>query len=175
MDQGVRIRIFGQRKLLPLYLQKLLIEVEQLTKENARVFLNVCFAYTSRQEMTSAVDSMIKAKVNPKEISEETLQSFFWSRESSEPDLLIRTSGELRLSDFLLWQSHYTVISFIDKLWPQFSIWDLFKAVFFYQRYSQTIMRAKRYRELERKELKPIEQEFQEETFQERDIRINSR
>ena len=142
-EQGVKIRIFGQTKLLPNSLQKLLSEVEQLTKNNSRVYLNVCFAYTSRQEITSAMNSIIKAKVDDKMITEDVLQSFFWSHDSPDPNLLVRTSGESRLSDFMLWQSSFSVICFVEKLWPEFSIWDLFKAVFFYQHYSSSVTKAK--------------------------------
>lgn len=120
--------------------------------------LNVCFAYTSRQEMTSSVDVLARAVqagiLDPNEIDAELLNYCFWSRESTPPDLLIRTSGEIRLSDFLLWQSSHSVLSFTPVLWPEFSIWHLIQAVFYYQRNKLTINVAEDNQHSCREELK---------------------
>ena len=159
-EQGVRIKILGDLKLLPLSLQKLLAEVELFTKDHKRAFLNVCFAYTSRQEMTSAIQDLVEARVNPDLITEEFFRSCFWSGQCSDPDLVVRTSGEIRLSDFLLWQSGFSVLCFVERLWPEFSIWDLFKAVFFYQRNCQTTIRWKNQHEAMRSK-QPLTEEQQ--------------
>ena len=75
-------------------------------------------------------------------MDEELFERCLWSAGSLRPDLVIRTSGEIRLSDFLLWQSSYSVIAFQHVLWPDFTIWDLFKAVFYYQRHSNDVLAA---------------------------------
>lgn len=89
--------------------------------------------------MTNSVDILARACrqgiMDPEDIDEEMFNHCFWSHESPPPDLLIRTSGEIRLSDFLLWQSSHTVLSFTPVLWPEFSIWHLIQAVFYYQRH----------------------------------------
>lgn len=77
------------------------------------------------------------------DISESLINRCLYTRSSHVPDLLIRTSGEVRLSDFLLWQSSFTVLLFADVLWPEFTIWNLFKAVFFYQRHCDVTMKAR--------------------------------
>lgn len=93
--------------------------------------------------MTSAVDILARAVdqgvIDPGEIDNDLFNHCFWSFESTTPDLLIRTSGEIRLSDFLLWQSSHTVLSFTPVLWPEFSIWHLIQAVFYYQRHQYKV------------------------------------
>lgn len=143
MENGVCIRIFGDTTMLPVDLQKLLAETVLTTRFNDKAFLNVCFAYTSRSEMTAAVNDIVEAAVDGRiqesDVTADLVRRCFWSSESSDPDLVIRTSGESRLSDFILWQSGYSVIAFEQKLWPEFTIWDLFKAVFFYQRHEPDV------------------------------------
>lgn len=132
--------------MLPLDLQKLLAETVLATRSNTKAFLNVCFAYTSRAEITSAVSDIVSAsdegQILDTDVTADLVRNCFWSCESEDPDLVIRTSGESRLSDFILWQSGYSVIAFVQKLWPEFTIWDLFKAVFFYQRHQQEVTHA---------------------------------
>lgn len=145
-ENGVCIRIFGETSMLPIELQKLLAETVLATRSNTKAFLNVCFAYTSRAEMTSAVSDIVSASddgvIHETDVTADLLRNCLWGCESDDPDLLIRTSGESRLSDFILWQSGYSVIAFVQKLWPEFTIWDLFKAVFFYQRHQQDVTHA---------------------------------
>ena len=133
--------------MLPVDVQKLLAETVLATRSNTKAFLNVCFAYTSRAEMTSAVNDIVSASdeglIVDTDVTADLLRNCFWSCESDDPDLVIRTSGESRLSDFILWQSGYSVIAFVDKLWPEFTIWDLFKAVFFYQRHQPAVAHAR--------------------------------
>ncbi|KAG8189873.1 hypothetical protein JTE90_023379 [Oedothorax gibbosus] len=136
---GVCIRVFGDITLLPVDLQMLVAEAILETYKNTKTFLNVCLAYTSREEITSAVKDIATevANGNLKEcdISESLLDQSMYSYKSSKPDIVVRTSGEVRLSDFLLWQSSYSVLSFFKVLWPDFRIWHLFLAVLYYQHY----------------------------------------
>ncbi|GFS99541.1 dehydrodolichyl diphosphate synthase complex subunit DHDDS [Nephila pilipes] len=134
---GVCIRIFGDITLLPVDLQMLVAEAVLHTYNNTKTYLNVCLAYTSREEITSAVKDIAKevVKDNLKEcdISERILNQSLYSCKSSVPDIIVRTSGEIRLSDFLLWQGSYSVLSFLKVLWPDFRIWHLFLAVLLFQ------------------------------------------
>ncbi|XP_054959600.1 dehydrodolichyl diphosphate synthase complex subunit DHDDS isoform X9 [Pan paniscus] len=105
---GVCIRVLGDLHLLPLDLQELIAQAVQATKNYNKCFLNVCFAYTSRHEISNAVREMAwgveQGLLDPSDISESLLDKCLYTNRSPHPDILIRTSGEVRLSDFLLWQ-----------------------------------------------------------------------
>lgn len=129
---GIRIRILGNTKLLPADVQHILHETEEMTKNNARAVLNVCFPYTSRDEMTHAIKGVVAAAVDEGPdyvIDEHTINRFLYTADSPPLDMLVRTSGTYRLSDFLLWQcvSPECSIVFVDKLWPEFRPWDMCK------------------------------------------------
>lgn len=142
MEHGVRIRIIGNRSAVPADIVKLIAEAELVTKDNNRAFLNVAFAYTARDEMTEATRQIIygyeKGYLDEDDITTHLLSSCLYTGSFQEPELVIRTSGEKRLSDFLLWQSAFSYLYFTDVLWPEFTAWHLLAAVFHYQRaYSQ--------------------------------------
>ncbi|XP_015176081.1 PREDICTED: dehydrodolichyl diphosphate syntase complex subunit DHDDS isoform X2 [Polistes dominula] len=138
MENGVCVRIIGNLELLPEDLRKLIAEAMIITKNNNKAFLNIAFAYTSRDEMTYAIKDILKGirddDILPEDINEDLISKCLYTYNSPNPDLLIRTSGEIRLSDFLIWQVSNCCIYFADALWPEFSAWDLFAAVFYYQR-----------------------------------------
>ena len=100
----------------------------------------MAFSYTSREEITSAVSKASQAVENgdlkASEIDATTIENYLYTG-SSKPELLVRTSGEVRLSDFLLWQSAYSVTYFSEVLWPEFSLWNLLLAIFYYQRHKR--------------------------------------
>lgn len=132
-EYGVKIRILGNKKLLPKDVLEILEETEEITKDNTRAVLNVCFPYTSRDEITHLIKEEVNnAAQGNNEITESTIDKHLYTSEVSPLDLLVRTSGTYRLSDFLLWQtvSPDCAIVFIDKLWPAFSPWDMFKILF---------------------------------------------
>merc|ERR1712165_375933 len=108
-----------------------------MTRSNTRCTLNVAFSYTSREEVCSAVKKVSKAVndglLKPKDINHDLIEKCLYTGNSPMPDLLVRTSGEVRLSDFLLWQSSYSVTHFTQVLWPEFSLNNLLAAVFHYQ------------------------------------------
>ncbi|KAI4501597.1 hypothetical protein M0802_003474 [Mischocyttarus mexicanus] len=138
MENGVCVRIIGNLDLLPEDLRKLIAETIIITKNNNKAFLNIAFAYTSRDEMTYAIKDILKgisdSDILPEDINEDLISKCLYTYNSPNPDLLIRTSGEIRLSDFLIWQVSNSCIYFADVLWPEFSAWDLFGAIFYYQR-----------------------------------------
>lgn len=134
---GVCIRVLGDVSLLPLDVQQLIAQAVLETKHYNQCFLNMCFAYTSRHEISNAVKEMAwgveQGLLKPSDVSESLLNSCLYTSKSPNPDLLIRTSGELRLSDFLLWQTSYSCLVFQSVLWPEYSFWNLCKAVLQFQ------------------------------------------
>lgn len=137
-EHGVCIRVLGNLSYLPVELQKVVAEVVHQTQANSRCFLNICLSYTSRDEICKAMQELAtgveKGILSPNDVSEAALSQAMYSRKSRDPELLIRTSGEVRLSDFMLWQSSRSVIEFTTVLWPEFTIWHLLAAILCYQR-----------------------------------------
>ncbi|XP_078736504.1 dehydrodolichyl diphosphate synthase complex subunit DHDDS isoform X1 [Lampetra fluviatilis] len=134
---GVRIRVPGDLTLLPQDIQELIAKAVTSTSHNDKCFLNVCFAYTSRHEITNAVREMAwgveQGLLQPSDVTESLLDRCLYTSHSPDPDVLIRTSGEVRLSDFLLWQTAYSCLVFQSVLWPEFTFWNLYQAILRYQ------------------------------------------
>ncbi len=128
----IRLHIIGDITRLPEDLQKLIAKVEKDTAQFDAFHLSICLSYGARQEMVAAVRQIASAvaagSINPEDISEQTLSSYLYTSDLPDPDLLIRTGGEERLSNFLLWQSAYTELYFTDVLWPDFSKEHLLEA-----------------------------------------------
>lgn len=124
-EHGVRIKVIGNLDLLPEDLQKLLAQAILETENNDKLFLNVAFSYTSRDEITQAVEALLKHGdvLNESDISERLVEECLYSRHSPPPDLLFRTSGETRISDFLMWQVKLSVVErgFFSKMYYFFS------------------------------------------------------
>eukprot|EP00117_Sycon_ciliatum_P001816 scpid66479/ scgid7318/ Dehydrodolichyl diphosphate synthase len=144
---GVCVRVLGDLSLLPHDVQVAVARAVDISKHNSRANLNVCFAYTSRHEMANAMQLLGKGVEDglllPGDIDEDLFEKCLYTRHSPDPDLLIRTSGEVRLSDFLLWQTSFCCLHFTQVLWPEFSSWDLFAAVLHYQREYNSIKHAR--------------------------------
>lgn len=144
---GVRVCVLGNISLLPTDIQELMAEGTEMTKHNDRAVLNVCVAYTSRDEMCSAMkdvaEGVSRQLLHTSDVSESLLEQCFYSDHPDPPDLLIRTSGEVRLSDFLLWQSTFSVLSFIPVLWPEFSRWHLYAGLLHYQMNVPAVQKAR--------------------------------
>ncbi|MEM8644195.1 MAG: isoprenyl transferase [Pseudomonadota bacterium] len=121
---GVRIRIIGSRNDLDDDIQRMLDDAVELTKENTTLNLTVAFNYGSRDEIARAAARIVEdakaGELVPEEITEELFGSYLDTDGLPDPDLLIRTSGELRLSNFLLWQLAYAEFVFVDTYWPDF-------------------------------------------------------
>lgn len=151
-EHGVCIRVIGNLALLPEDLQKLIAQAMLETEKNDKLFLNVAFSYTSRDEMTQAVEAVLKHGDNllDDDISDRLLEECLYSRHSPSPDLLFRTSGETRISDFLMWQLNSTVLYFTKILWPQITIWNFLAGIFSYQRANLHLEPYKRQQRLER-------------------------
>lgn len=123
-DEGVRVRFIGDRLRLDKKLQKLMDELEELTSGNDRVHLTIALNYGGRDEVARAVKQLAQdaaaGRIDADDVDEQTLTRYLDTCVLPDPDLVIRTSGEARISNFLLWQSAYAEYEFIDTLWPDF-------------------------------------------------------
>ena len=130
--QGVRIVHLGQREGIPQDLLDEIDEAVELSKANDRLVLSVALNYGSRNEIMHAVRRMIADGLDPDTVSEQTVSGTLFTAGIPDPDLVIRTSGEQRLSNFLLWQSAYAEWEFPETLWPDFGKEQLLEAIFEY-------------------------------------------
>lgn len=147
-QHGVCVRVIGNISYLPEDMQELINEAMEVTKENSECTLNVAFSYTSREEIVHAVQEagrlVEEGAINPNDVTEEVLEGFLYTKHCSPLDLLIRTSGESRLSDFLLWQSSFSVTYFTEVLWPDFNLWYFMGGIFHYQRHCGAVLDARK-------------------------------
>ena len=118
--QGVRTRFFGRRDRVPTDLQEKMGRLESETAHLDRLALWIAFDYGGRAELVEALRSILQEGVRPQDVSEAVISSRLYAPELRDPDLVIRTSGEQRISNFLLWQSAYAELVFDDTLWPDF-------------------------------------------------------
>jgi len=132
-SKNVRLRVIGDRSRLAEDIQDLIINGEEKTKNNTGLNLILALSYGARDEILNATRSLAAecaaGRINPEDIDERAFEQSLFTHDIPDPDLLIRTSGEKRISNFLLWQLAYTEFLFIDKHWPDFSISDMSDAV----------------------------------------------
>jgi len=122
---GIRLKVLGQRDRLSEKMLRAIDEAQSATAGNARGQLNLCLNYGGRAEIVAAVKNIAARDLPPEAITEETVSASVWSAGIPEPDLIIRTSGERRLSGFLTWSGVYSELLFVDKHWPDFDESDL--------------------------------------------------
>ena len=138
MEQGIRFHPIGRLQDLPAEVQKKAREVVEATKHNDRLTLNLALNYGGRAELVDAFKEMARllqeGKLSPQDIKESTVEEFLYTKGQPPPDLLIRTSGEYRISNFLLWQLAYTELYFTPILWPDFDKSEFIKALLEYQK-----------------------------------------
>jgi len=123
----IKIRFIGDLTLLPLDLQQQCQKLEQETKKNNQFKTNFAIAYGGKQEIINAIKKIIKNKISPEQITEKLISQNLYL--SDEPDMIIRTGGEKRTSNFLPWQSAYSEWFFLDKMWPEFEKQDLINCI----------------------------------------------
>ena len=128
-DKGIKFQAIGQKEKLPKLLQEKIKETEEATKNNKKSILNLAISYGGRPEIIQAVKKIIKKKIPLNKINEKTIDQNLWTANLPHPDFIIRTGGEIRLSNFLTWQSAYSEFYFTKKYWPEFSNKDLDKAL----------------------------------------------
>ena len=132
--EGVRTRFVGRRDRAPAELRERMAALEEGTAANERLQLWIAFDYGGRAELAGAARRLVEDGVEPEEIDEEALAARLYEPDMPDPDLLIRTSGEFRISNFLLWQLAYAELVFVDRLWPDFGEADLRSALEDYAR-----------------------------------------
>ncbi len=131
---GVRLRIVGDRANVSEKLLEAWERAESMTRDNRRITVSVAFNYGGRWDIVQACRRAIEAGVKPEALDEPTLSRFMAMSYAPDPDLFIRTGGEVRISNFLLWQVAYSEFFFTDRLWPEFSEADLDQALEAYAR-----------------------------------------
>ena len=128
-ERGARLRFLGRRSSLPGPVLEAMQEAEHLTSANDALDVYIALDYGGRAEIVDAARRIVEEGLRPEEVTEETFASFLYAPEVPEVDLLIRTSGELRVSNFLLWQIAYAELYVTDTLWPDFSPEEFLRAV----------------------------------------------
>ena len=146
MKNNVRFRVVGDRSRIPEVVNKKLAETEEHTAGNTTMTMVVALSYSSKLELTTAAKQIAQevkdGKLSVDDITEETINDHLWTNFMPDPELLIRTGGELRISNYLLWQCAYSEFYFCDTYWPDFNEEDLHRAIESYQqrqrRYGKT-------------------------------------
>ena len=142
MKNNVRFRTIGDIDRLPSIVQESVRGLEERTKNNDRMTVIIALSYSSRWEITKAVQDIVREGIDPSAITEDVISQHLETNFMPDPDLLIRTGGEFRISNYLLWQAAYSELYFCDTFWPDFGEEDLHKAIADYQsrerRYGKT-------------------------------------
>lgn len=118
---GVKIRVIGSRDNLSDKMIKVIDEAEKITNNNQKGTLCLCFNYGGRDEIVQACKKIVKNNISENSVTEDSLRKEMYTHDIPDPDMIVRTSGEKRLSNFLLWGSAYAELSFIDVYWPDFN------------------------------------------------------
>ncbi len=126
-EKKIKIKFIGNLSLLPKDLQEQCEKLEKQTQKNNNYTVNFCIAYGGKQEIIESVKKIIKNKIKENEVNEQTIKQNLYLQD--EPDLIIRTGGEKRTSNFLPWQSAYSEWFFVDKFWPEFEKQDLIQCI----------------------------------------------
>lgn len=138
IDRNVKVQMLGDIKRTPSYTQSALHEFEVRTAHNTGMVLNFAISYGSRDEILQAVREIIeeveKGNIDKEQITEEVMSNHLLTKGLPDPDLIIRSSGEIRISNFLLWQLAYSELWFTEELWPDFSKKIFYQAIYDYQK-----------------------------------------
>jgi undecaprenyl diphosphate synthase len=128
-DQGVKLRHLGRLDRLRPSFRKKVVEAMEYTKDNDRLILNIAFNYGGRDEIVCAIQAMIRDGVEAEQVSDDLVSQYLFTAGVPDPDMIIRTSGELRGSNFLIWQGAYSEWYFPATYWPDFDRQELLKAL----------------------------------------------
>jgi undecaprenyl diphosphate synthase len=122
---GVRVRVIGQRERLPKSLQEAITKTEEATKNNQNLFLNLAISYGGKWDILNAVKNIVKEGTPVEQIDEKLFEDHLSTAGLPMPDFIIRAGGEMRMSNFVLWQAAYSELYFSPKMWPDFTEQDL--------------------------------------------------
>ncbi|PWH12535.1 MAG: isoprenyl transferase [Anaerolineae bacterium] len=128
-EQGVQLRHIGRLERLPAFLQEKVLHAIELTRTNDRLIINIAFNYGGRDEIVHAIQQIIRDGVAPEEVTPELVSRYLYTAGTPDPDLIIRTSGELRISNFLIWQAAYSEWYVTPTYWPDFDKEEFRKAL----------------------------------------------
>ncbi len=126
---GVRVRVIGQRERLPKSLQEAIRKTEEATKNNSNLFLNLAISYGGKWDILNAVKKIVQEGISADKIDEKLFESYLSTAGLPAPDFIIRVGGEMRMSNFVLWQAAYSELYFSPKFWPDFTEQDLDQAL----------------------------------------------
>lgn len=132
--KGVKLAVLGEFQAFPRKVARAIKEILGIVKTHERLKVNLALNYGSRDEILKAVRKVIQEKIPPKKLNEKTFSKFLYTNGEPDPDLIIRTAGETRVSNFLLWQISYSELYFTKTLWPDFNEKELDKAIAEYQK-----------------------------------------
>ena len=118
INKGIKLKFIGDNSLFSKDLKKTLIKIEKATKENKKIHVNIALNYGSKNEIIQCIKILIKKQ---KKITDKNIKNYLYTSGMPDPDILIRTGGKKRLSNFLLWQLAYSELFFLNKLWPDFN------------------------------------------------------
>ncbi len=133
MQNGVRVTILGQIQGLPSAIKRLLDEIKKVYIKNESIELNIALNYGGKKELLEAIKDIVKKGIDVDKINEELMDAHLYTKGQADPELVIRTGGRIRLSNFLLWQTAYSELYFTRKLWPDFDGLELKKAILWYK------------------------------------------
>jgi undecaprenyl diphosphate synthase len=134
---GVRLDAIGDLSKIPQSVRRAFLDTKKATERCDKINLVLALNYGGRDEIRRVIAKMLEEKIHPDQITEECIAKYLDTSRFGDPELLIRTSGEVRLSNFLLWQISYTEILYTEVLWPDFSPKELLKAIYAYQQRKQ--------------------------------------
>jgi len=126
---GIKVNIMGSRDRISPKIKKNIEKIQEKTKNNKKMVLNICFNYGGRLEIVEAVKDIIREGIKPEKVTEELISKHIWFKGQPDPDLIVRTSGEQRLSGFLTWTSVYSELYFPRCYWPDFNEKELDKTI----------------------------------------------
>jgi len=129
IEEGIRVRVIGRLHEAPPEIQRSIGEAQERTRGGTRMALNIAFNYSGRSEIVDAARALVVAGLAPESIDEAAVAERMYTAGQPDPDLIIRTGGEQRTSNFLLWQGAYAELVFISTLWPDFGATDLDEAI----------------------------------------------
>lgn len=132
--KGIKLAVLGDFQAFPRKVVRAIEEMLKIVKKHERIKVNVALNYGGRDEIVRAVKAIVEEKVPPEKINEKMLGKYLYTNGEPDPDLMIRTGGEIRLSNFLLWQLSYAELYFTDTLWPDFTPAKLDEAISEYQK-----------------------------------------
>lgn len=133
IQEGVQIKIIGEETGLPSDIKKIINKLQQTLVKNPKIILNVAFNYGGKKELIHAIKMMIDEGLSSKSVNEKQIERHLYTYPQPDPELVIRTGGKIRMSNYLMWQSAYSEWYFTDKFWPEFDGKELEKAIVWYQ------------------------------------------